>query len=133
MAKSKPYKKPSALKKFLVNWDKWDTVVGFLWGSATIGFVVAFPFLVLSGQEAIITLKNMLPNMVLVVKIGFFVYFLSKAVTFVKPPFRTRAFVPQGFWHFISGNMIALSWIFAGFFILLGPEVLIHLIQVAKK
>jgi hypothetical protein len=126
------YKKQSGWKIFLKNWDKWDTVTGYLWGAATIGFVVAFPFLLFSGIEAVEILKSMMPNMVLVFKIAFFMMCMSKAVVFIKPPYRTRAFVPKGFWHFISGNMIALSWISGGFSILLGPEVILRILQIWK-
>lgn len=113
----------------MANWDKWDTIVGYLFGFLSGVFAVVFPLLILDGMTYIEAIKEMSAEFLLFFKVSMFFYAVRNAVKFIKPPYRTRAFIPTNFWHFLSGNLIALAWLMGGFAILLGPEVIIKIIE----
>lgn len=104
-------KKPSWWKKFLSNWDKFDSIFGFIAGGLVIAFVAVFFGGTYTFTQIVDYLRPFAQSIILLVV---FSYCMNKAFFVMKQreyPLNPKTFA-EGFW----GNFISVGWMAGGLF-----------------
>lgn len=115
------------IKKFINNWDKFDSIFGFIAGAIAMAFVG-----LIMNQPLSKTLMDIKPFAVpLIVSIVFF-YCLTKAM--ICEANREFPAVPKGMWHFLHLHFVSGAWVLGGllFATSVSPEVLEIIINYFK-
>ena len=118
--------KKAFLDKLASSYHLIDTIIGIFIGAIIVSF--GFIYKELDWQ----TIKLLEPYIKPLLQLTVFIYCMKQAHQFVRPPYRTKPFIPTNTLDFVRGNFLSLAWIIGAFVIILGTAAVIQIVQAIK-